>query len=427
MNLQQFIENARRGTYQNRLDGIIQKADDPLLTSDFYYAAYGQKVWDALNSTPYFFNLLRKVPFGRPGWRVRGTRHTSAAIAENGVIPDDTSVAPIQYHSKPRGIVTPFAVSSESEFLSKADYGIGDAMAVEQELAALDHVDAINKLLVKPSVATCTTGGASGTAVLYPYGAFGAGDTFKGTGASSAAIYTVTAHNPTTGVVTFTGGGGNLVSGNYYTVQSRVSPTSIDDIVAAAGTYGSLAQSGVDALCYDIPTRTGISASYVSANGGTLRSLTLAMLDTAIAQSRRNGGAPDVVYTTPEQVDKIGYLVGTNNYLIDHKEFVKKVGLTETLPGGAGGLRFATYKGLALVGDPNAPLSFADDGSAGGGKVYVLDTNHIEIAVAHTSRYTESRDFIANGSLTIKGLFDTSMELRCYNIAAQSKIEDLSA
>lgn len=426
MNLQQFIENSRRGNYASRLDGIIQKADDPLLTTDFYYAAYGAKVWDALNSTPYFFNLLRHVPFGRPGWRVRGTRHTSTAIAENGAIPDDTSVPPISYHSKPRAIVTPFSVTSESEFLSKAEYGIGDAMAVEQELAALDHVDAINKGLVKASSLACTTGGASGTAVLYPYGSLNAGDKIYGDGDPAAATFTIVSHNATTGVVAWSGAGSNeMVSGSKYAVTSRVGVTSIDDIVEDDTSYAALNTHNAP-LCYDLTSRTGVSAGYVSRNS-TLRSLTLAMLDTAIARSRRNGGSPDVVYTTPEQVDKIGYLVGTNNYLIDHKEFTKKVGLTETLPGGAGGLRFATYKGLALVGDPNAPLSFDVNGNIGGGKIFVLDTNLIEVAVAHTSRYTESRDFIANGSLTIKGLFDTSMELRCYNIAAQSKIEDLSA
>lgn len=424
MNLSQFVAQARRQQYGSRLDGILQLADDPLLTTDFYYAAYGQKVWDALNSTPYLFNLLRHVPFARPGWRVRGTRHTAAAVAENESLPDSTSVAPIQYHSKPRSVVSKFAVTTQAEFLSNADYGIGDAMAVEQSLAAIDHVDAINKFLVKPSATICTTGGASGTAVLAPYGAFSKGDTFKGTGASSAAVYTVVSHSATTGVVTFTGGGGNLVADNAYTVQSRVSPTSIDDIVTGTGTYSYA--NGVDALCYDLTERSGVSKSYVSANSGTLRSLTLAMLDTAIAQSRRNGGNPDVIYTTPEQVDAIGYLVGTSNYLVDYREFIKKVGATETLPGSSGGLRFSTYKGLALVGDPNAPLSVSDAGAAGGGKVFILDTNLLEIAVANMSRYTESKDYIANNSLSTIGLYDTSIELRCYNISAMSKIEDLN-
>lgn len=426
MNLAQFIAQARQNKFASRLGNIIEKADDPLLTTDFYYAAYGQKVWDNLNSTPYFFNLLRHTPFGRPGWRVRNARHTSTAIAENGALPDTTSVAPVSFHSKPRAIVTPFSVTSESQFLSNAEYGIGDAMAVEQELAALDHVDAINKHLVKPSVGVCTTGGASGTAVIAPYGMFNAGDTFYGTGADAAGLYTVLSHSPTTGVVTFTGAGGNLVSGGCYSVRSRISTTSIDDIVESASP-GHPGTNAADVYAYDMSTRDASNSGYVNANGGTFRSLTLALLDTAIAQSRRNGGRPDVIYTTPEQVDRIGYLIGTNNYLVGYQEFTKKVGMTETLPGGNGGLRFATYKGIALVGDPNAPLSINDSGTAGGGKVFVLDTEFLEVAVAQMSRYTESRDFIANNSLVIKGLYDTSLELRCYNIKAQSKIVDLSA
>lgn len=411
---------------------LLAKADTPLLTTDFFTTTYGAKVWDALNNDVRFFNLLRKVPWGnRTGWRNRSARTgSSAAISETGNIGDYKKSTFSDINSNPRHVVTPFAVTALAQLFSGMEGGIGDALAIEQEGAKNDHIKFINESIMASGHVVVTTSGASLTAVAKPAGALKPGDTVYGTGAGGADTYTIVSHNATTGVVGFTaaGSGGNWVDGNTMVVKSRLGPTSIDDIVEADGrTFSGANADDVDA--YNLTTRTAgtYAAGIVKDNNGVLRDISIDILDSAITAARDAGGAPDVIVTGNGQLDNINALLQAQQRFMADREFRVKVGDEVTLPGTAGGFNLATYKGIPIFADVDAPYSYAETGALGGQKIYVLDTREIEIAVAVMTQYLESSNFIQNDTLSIKALFWSMLELRCRDISKQAKIEDLNA
>jgi len=438
LTLQKFLESQALLNGPEMLDPMVQyalfrKTDTPLLGSDFFVTTYGAKVWDTLNNQTRFWNLIRKVPWGaRTGWRNRASRTGSTgAIAETGAIGDYKKSTYQEIFSEPRSIVTPFSVTAKAQFLGGLEGGIGDALATEQEGARKDHVKWINEALLKGAHVVVTTAGASGTAAAMPKTALLPGDRVYGTGAGGADTYTITLQNITTGVVTFVadGAGGNWVDGNEMVIVARLGPTSLDDVVEEDGrTFAGANSASVDV--YNLTTRTAggyAAAGAVLDNNGTLRDVSLPLLDEAIRKARDRGAEPDLILTGTDQLDNIASLLEAQHRYMGEGEFTVKMGDEVTLPGFKGGFTLATYKGIPIFPDIDCPFCYQEDGTLGGSKLYVLDTRFIEIAVATMTQYLESRDYIANDTLAIKSLFWTMFELRCNDITKQTKIEDLNA
>lgn len=142
-----------------------------LVYTDFFTATYGRKVWDVLNNQTKFFNILRKVPFGTTvGWRNRSARNTSTSpVLENKNLPSVAKQTYQQIYSPPRAIVTMMGVTEQAQYMAGLEGGIGDALAVEQEFAAVDHAKDINQQLLQRPQLVCTTAGTTGNAVLKPF------------------------------------------------------------------------------------------------------------------------------------------------------------------------------------------------------------------------------------------------------------------
>lgn len=437
--LQKFIDSGAGAYGVSQYDpfrehAIIAQANGPLLTTDFFTTVYGAKVWDTLNNQVKLWNMLRKVPWGpRTGWRNRSGRHTSSqGLAEDGTLPTPSKMILQQISSLPRSVVTPFSVTVLAQFVSGLEGGIGDALATEQDMAETDHVKWINQATAAGAHGVTTTGGATGVAVVDLPGIFKPGDTiaanFTGVALGAITEETVVSHDETTGVIAFTGGG-SLVAGEAVVVHARQACTSLDDIVEEDGRVLPGGNND-DVLAYDLLTRTpgGHAApAAVLDNDGTLRNITLDLLDEAITAVRDAGGEPDLIYTTNGMVDLVASLMQVNQRYMGSGNFQVKVGAESTLPGTQTGFQVATYKNIPVVGDSDAPLSYTAAGAAGGGKIFVLDTRFIEVAVAAMTQYMESRDYLATGSLAIQSLYWTMFELRCVDITKQAKIEDLNA
>ena len=146
----------------------ITSAGDTTIASDFFTNTFGAKVWDSLNSQTRAFNLLRKVAWGSTtGWRVRSGRNVSTrGVGETEALPTIDTPDLEMIYVQPSFIVTSIGVSALAQFLATLEGGMGDALAVAQEAAEVDHLKKINQMLLAPSELRVATGGASGTAAL---------------------------------------------------------------------------------------------------------------------------------------------------------------------------------------------------------------------------------------------------------------------
>ncbi len=406
--------------------------DDAFVSTDFFTNTFGAKVWDSLNSQTRFFNLIRKVAWGpTTGYRIRSGRNLSTRpIGETGALPDIDSPDLQSLYIQPKFIVTSLGVTALAQFLGTLEGGIGDALAVAQEAAMIDHTKRLNQMLLASSNQRVVSGaGAASNVTVIDAGWFSVGDVVMEAGQAQAITVTV-------------GGVGLLLKFDQTTttdrilyVRNRAGFASLDDVVdqtarsingtsfantEAAG-YGSLTIANRDANTW--------SAANVFGNTSTLRHLTTGMLDEAIDEVRRNGGEPDLIVTGIEQVTRLGTILQANQHFVGEGSFQVKLGSEGTLKGYPTGFQVATYKGIPVFHDFDVATSYqqATPGdSKRGGNAYVLDTRFLEVPVLFTTQYMESRDYLQNNLLGIKAIYLTAADFRALDFRKQAKVVDLS-
>jgi len=408
-----------------------------LQIADTFIATYGKKVWDALNNRTVTFNAIKKVDWGPTvGWRLRSDRGTgrSGPVSETGSIPTIDTSAYVGVYGYPKSIASTFGVSLKAQAVSALEGGIGNQFAVEQEATSRDHIKEINQELTAGG-AYLASGGADanhviigGATAAYLLAAnFRVGDTINTT-ASSYAACTITAIDTATGIITATGITGT--DGQAVAISSRNGLTSIDDICmdGSSGVGGDTA-THVRPAIYNISTRT--TATYAAPaqdgyNAGVKRDLTLALVDSVIQKVRQNGGEPKLIITGLDQYDKMNQLLQTQQRFMDVSDFIVGVGDERTYPGTRAGFQLATYRGIPILPDPDTAVSMSTADAVLGSNVYVLDTDYLEIAVMYPTQYIENRDYFSAGTLTLRGMFVTMMEMRCIRFDVQAAIKDLS-
>jgi len=438
-----------------------------LVYSDFFTATYGRKVWDVLNNQTKFFNILRKVPFGTTvGWRNRSARNPSTSpVLENANLPAVNKQTYQRIYSPPRAVVTMLGVTEQSQYMAGLEGGIGDALAVEQEFAAVDHVKDLNQQLLARNFWGITTAGTSKTAVFTPFA--GNNDCPRPGDAFYDQRNTVTdrfdnAGDPATAVIVPATGvhqfyeidpayhaATALTQDDIVQIQGRGGSTSIEDIVERDGrTYGTLTQQN-NTRCYSwgvIPGTTGTganaktartanayNASYVVDNSGVLQYLETELIDEAIRKVRERGGEPDIIISGFDQLDRVDQLLQGQRRYMPEATFQVKRGGEATLPGFQAGFQLSTYRGIPWFPDIDVATGYGNYAvgthafATGGSNVLVLDTRWLEVAVASMTRYFESRDYLQNDMLGIKAMFFTYLELRALDVMKQAKITDLKA
>jgi len=423
------------GPNSSVLSKDITAAGSPTIGSDFFVNTYGQKVWDSLNSQTRLFNLIRKVAWGNTtGYRIRSGRNTSTtAVSETGALPTIAKPTLEKVHVQPVFIVTSMGVSALAQFLGTLEGGIGDALAVAQETAMIDHIKRINQMLTASSVQRVVAGAASASAsTVIDATWLTEGDVVRELGQSTDLTVSV---GGTSTSVTFTGG--STTTDRLIRVVSRAGLQSIDDVVdrtarvldpavtatnAEAAGYGNLTIASRDLGSW--------SAGQVFEQGaGLLRHMSTGLIDKAIDEVRRNAGEPDLIATGIEQVTRLGTILQANQHFIGEGTFQVKQGGEGTLLGYPTGFQVATYKGIPLFHDFDMATSWQASGNGDakrGANMYVLDTRFLELPVLFTTQYLESRDYLQNNMLGIKAIFLTSLQLRCYDFVKQAKIVDLS-
>ena len=424
----------------------ITTAGDTTVASDFFTNTFGAKVWDSLNSQTRFFNLIRKVAWGNTtGWRIRSGRNRSTqGVGETAALPTIDTPDLQSLHVSPVFIVTSMGVSALAQFLATLEGGLGDALAVAQEAAEVDHLKAINQMMLQPSEIRVATGGGTGVAALVTGGAdyVSIGDTFFRSDAAGTDNYiTITGigtdANPDSDVITFTetGAGGDLTVDTILYTRSRGGIWSLADVINASGRTVNGTDLGANGASYGSVSGTArnaggwSAAGMVHGNGGTLRHLTTGHLDRVIQQIRVNGFQPDLLLTGVEQEVRLGTILQANQHFIGEGSFQVKQSGEATLPGYETGFEVSTYKKIPLFTDPDmAPVwQLAGSGDEKRGTdVAVLDTRYLEVPVLFTTQYMESRDYIHNNLLGIKAIFLTAASMRALNFRAQGRVTDLS-
>ena len=424
---------------------------DAFVQADFFTNTFGAKVWDSLNNQTRAFNLIRKVAWGpTTGYRIRSGRFTNTQpVGETAALPDIDSPDLKSLSLTPRFIVTPGGVSALAQFLGTLEGGIGDALAIAQEFAMIDHTKRINQMLVGKTYSRIVSDPGTGTSFdVVDASGFSIGDTVVmlalGTGADVAGgsrIVSGTDTVSTPNTVSVTAAIDNAVADNdILMITIHAAPHSLDAAVAddkaedvglasepSAGRtrYGSIARDARESTAVDEKWAT----ANVFDNDSVLRHLTTGLLDQAIDEVRRNGGEPDLILTGIEQVTRLGTILQANQHFIGEGTFQVKLGGEGTLKGYPTGFQVATYKGIPVFHDFDLAKSEqqpANGDVTRGPHAFVLDTRFIEIPVLWTTQYMESRDYLQNNMLGIKFIFVTAMELRMLDFRKQAKIVDLT-
>ena len=409
-----------------------------LQISDTFVATYGKKVWDSLNNKTVAFNALKKVDWGPTvGWRLRTDRGTgrSRPVSETGALPTIDNSNYVGVYSYPRQIVSTFGVSLKGQAVSALEGGIGNQFAVEQEGASRDHIKEINQELMSGSAFYCSAGSATTVTVSTSVvGSFHVGDTLGWYDASASAhrapTSVITGVADSTGVITastFTVSGEDPTTGDVVYVTARNGVTSLPDV----GSQDTMAVAGEEANVdiYNLTTRTADSYSagaFVSYNSGTLRNLTLPLVDQCFQEIRQNGGEPKLIITGLDQYDNLNQLLQSQQRFMDVTDYIVGAGDERTYPGTRGGFQLATYRGIPILPDPDMPKAVSSAGAVGGSDLMVLDTDYHEIGVMYPTQYVENRDYFAANALVLRGMFITMMEHRCLRPDTVARISDLN-
>ncbi|KKL13503.1 hypothetical protein LCGC14_2525100, partial [marine sediment metagenome] len=314
---------------------------DAFVQADFFTNTFGAKVWDSLNNQTRAFNLLRKVAWGpTTGYRIRsGRQQNTEVVSEVAALPDIDSPDLETISIQPRFVVTPGGVSALAQFLGTLEGGIGDALAVAQEFAMIDHTKRLNQQLVAKANSRITAEPGTGTTytVINAQG-FDIGDTviaiIDTSGVDVAGgVRTVTSVNYVTNVITVSAAIDTAVADNdILMVVTKAGPISLDtaiadddapvlgggfDTTSGLTRYGSIARNARESATAaevwassNVFTAAGLGSA--ATGGDVLRHLTTSLLDQAIDEIRRNGGEPDLILTQVEQVTRLGTILQAN-------------------------------------------------------------------------------------------------------------------
>ena len=419
--------------------GLLQKdittspPADAFIAGDFFTNTFGAKVWDSLNSQTRFFNLIRKVAWGpTTGYRIRSGRNRSTRpVSEVGALPDIDAPDLQTVFIQPKFIVTSIGVSALAQFLGTLEGGIGDALAVAQETAMIDHTKRLNQMLLANSDQRIVTGAAAGAAVtMINTDWLNIGDTYREAGQAVDIVCTAIT-SATVAVFDQI-----ITTDRILYLRTRAGFNSLDDVVnrtnevrngttftgAEAAGYGSLVIADRDDLFWS-------AANVIEQGASVLRHMSTGLLDQGIDVVRRNGGEPDLILTGIEQVTRLGTILQANQHFVGEGTFQVKLGGEGTLKGYPTGFQVATYKGIPVMHDWDCAREYqqaANGDAVRGSHAYVLDTRFLEVPVLFTTQYMESRDYLQNNMLGIKAIYLTAADLRCLDFRKQAKITDLS-
>ena len=216
----------------------------------------------------------------------------------------------------------------------------------------------------------------------------------------------------------------NRVNRGLLTDNDTVASTNIESIDRIAGSYSEIAgcsQTANDLDIYGIDRDGGAgwTDAYVSHASGTDRTFALSLLDTVIDgvapywKNRKN----KVILTGYDTARRIQQLENPKATYTPDMSVEFGVNGVQTRKGIEAGIPVASYDGIPIIVSNNVPKDTIS-------RVYVLDLDHLWIAVARPVTYVESSDPLVVG-FQKRGVFSMVGELVCTCFAAQGKLREL--
>jgi len=339
---------------------------------------YGAKVWSQVNLEANGFAIVPKEPWRSSGFRyllTTGDTLTVAGsathtIAESGAISGTLSDPTfLQLNLTPKTIVQGLNPSEIAEFLGKVDDSV-DIVPYLRELKGKVHARMLNILVIGEVDTVDSAGFTPLDRIVSSYAE---------------------------------------VSGNAY-IDANDSDVYGQD-------RDSAANDSIDAQ--------------VSENDGTLRDLTLSVIDNIQDNIWDHDGHPKVILT------RNNTLVGWQALLESERRFMDSARVVPTFggvrgvaPGVEAGFMVATYLGVPIITSIDVPYSDAPNsgGTSGLGKIYFLDTDYLRLRVMKPTTYFETErnvGFAYMDDLTIKGYYETIAEMLCTSLNRQGKVTDI--
>lgn len=185
------------------------------------------------------------------------------------------------------------------------------------------------------------------------------------------------------------------------------------DRVCSDGAEEALLDAG-DCDIYTFDRSANEAEAYVDLNAGSLRNISLGLLDDMIADCKKYSESKRFIMLTDEaQLNSIEALEGVKQRYSDASKWkVDSVNGVQTRKGLDIGFSVSSYVGAGI----EVPIFTSKDvhaESGGNGNIYLLDLDHIEIRVALPTVYmsTENSHFLVLDSFNYKYMFLTVAQL----------------
>lgn len=214
---------------------------------------------------------------------------------------------------------------------------------IRKDSARIFYGDGLGKVVVATGAGSTTT--LVSTNVQYAQIGMVV-DAFTAANAANGTNLTITGIDKTTGTITFTPAAGAATATGGYLVRAgsyNLEPNGLNGIVAATGALQNLD-----------PANEPEWKAVVSANGGSNRALSEALMIKMVDDVRVNGGKTSLILTS------LGVRRAYFNLLVQNRRYVD----TKTYEGGYIGLPFNSGREIPLVEDVDAPpniLWFLDE------------------------------------------------------------------
>jgi hypothetical protein len=374
------IEDMERYWYGDINADMIKKADASVYTSTtgFWNKVYGAKVWSQVNYEKNALAAIPKEPWNQSGWRMEtasGDSYPSGGVAEGTHsaytdVPDTITPTWRNTSASPKTIAHSYGATEIGYILAQG--GIDDNIPFEvlRETKGKSHARAQSAYIVQDV------------------------DTTAGNGYESVDRIGFTSAYSTTAYVS------NEADPNIYGFD-RSAANTFDAQVTAAGS-----------------------------EAGDLRDLTVSLIDGVWASVTKAGGIPDFILTGYNTIKVWSALLeAERRFSMDMATYVPRfneaAGVT---PGVEAGFSVATYFGVPIIPCQDYDSSIASARTNEVAPIFFGDSRYIRLAVLRPTLAREmnlGNDVITFGKHALEGEFSTIGELRCYNFAAQGKVQDI--
>jgi hypothetical protein len=358
------------------VQGDLLKADDPFLTTktSFFNPIYGRAVTNWLNHEADIWKLLPKTTYQAKGGSLRVLQTDASNFygqLETASLLGDTDIPDLLEidYTDPAVMYNHWDASLLAQLKSKwEDSPSKDAAAYLKNYFAMKHASDLNAQIMQET----------GTLARL---------------------------------------GGNF--DNFIESIDRVCSDSAEELLLDAG----------DCDIYGLDRSANEGEAYNDINGGTLRNISLGLLDDMIAECKKySEGKRFIMLTDETQLNSIEALDGVKQrYTSSDKWKVDSINGVNTRKGIPIGFSVSSYVGAGI----NVPIFTSKDVHAeagGNGNIYLLDLDHIEIRLALPTVYmsTENRDFLILDSFNYKYMYLTVAQLCADKFACHGAIKYLN-